>query len=130
MARPSWGMALAAAAVEDSFIFIAAIISRLEMTRRTFVGGIVIKNRKTRSLMAKTMSFPQMAPDDDTSEMVVFAGRLNKRETNDSFYMEKGFSLRREVPEKPWGMRVSLYLRPPKLRVTTSRLPRRGGWEI
>ncbi|KAL5986411.1 hypothetical protein ACLOJK_014744 [Asimina triloba] len=80
---------VAAVAVEDSFIFIATVISRLEMTHGTFVGDVVIKKRKTWSLMAKMISFPQTALDDDASEKAMFVGRLNKQGTK-GFLCGKG----------------------------------------
>ncbi|KAL6002555.1 hypothetical protein ACLOJK_034488, partial [Asimina triloba] len=77
VSSPSQHMArVVVVAVEDSFIFIAAVISRLEMGHGTFVGCVVIKKRKTWSLMAKMMFFPQTTPDDGVSEKAVFVGWL------------------------------------------------------
>ncbi|KAL5986426.1 hypothetical protein ACLOJK_014759 [Asimina triloba] len=41
------------------------------------------KRRKTRSLMTKTMSFPQMTPNDDALKRGEFIEGLNEQETED-----------------------------------------------
>ncbi|KAL6002613.1 hypothetical protein ACLOJK_022832 [Asimina triloba] len=68
------------------------------------------KERKIRSLVAEMISFPQTASDDDAPERSGSFVCREKQETKD-FYMEKGFSSDRDVPEKPRGERISTIFR-------------------